>query len=120
MKHSVTWVSATCLEAVSPFLPKPQNAASSVCTEHPCKHPGVPLAWGEGVKAPLQGARCQSSQRQCTHRKGVAVSKKLYLQKQGWRAGLRLRVFADPSSRAPLVGQVENVPVKYGSFHLHK
>lgn len=72
---------------------------------------------GQGTSA---GGQMPKQPEAMRTQKGVAVSKKLYLQKQGWRAGLSLRVFADPSGRAPLAGYVENVGVKYGSFHLHK
>lgn len=83
MKHSVTWVSATCLEAVSPFLPKPQNAASSVCTEHPCKHPGVPLAWGEGGQGTSAGGQMPKQPEAMHTQKGVPVSKKTLFSKTG-------------------------------------
>lgn len=52
--------------------------------------------------------------------KGVAVSIKLYLQKQGRWAGFGLREFADLRCGAPLIKHMENLGVKYVYFHMHK
>lgn len=51
---------------------------------------------------------------------GCGCFKKTLFTKTGMAGWTPPEGVCYPSSRAPLVGQVENVPVKYGSFHLHK